>query len=458
MRPRVAVLGTFDVDNYGDHLFPRVAVAELTKRLPGATVDCYAPFGPLHPTRFSGGPPIRPLGPWEPGRLDHFADTYDGVLVGGGELLHLNDPLLAGFYGVERAEVDLVRPSRWFLEGLGRVREERCPVLWHAIGVPFDLSEAQATRVRAALAHRPPPVVRDPLSRDRLLAAGVLPPVDVAPDSGLLVDRLFDEGELDDRLDRLRARGVHPDGPTLVVQGCDLLVPFAGRIADVVGRLARANGLELVLLETGRCRGDGAFADAIARRLGSTPHVRTPADADLADVAAVLASAGLFVGSSLHGAITSLVHGRPFVVVNLGDESKLRGFVRSCGLQHRMVEDVADIEPVATAALGEPPLRELVTHLQSAVDAHFDAVASTIVEAMERRPPTERVPAPADLERSALLAHVDTLRSELAEARSAAAEAGCEVDRLRSTRTFRYLAPVRQLRRRWLALAGRRRP
>ncbi|HUP87470.1 MAG TPA: polysaccharide pyruvyl transferase family protein [Acidimicrobiales bacterium] len=457
MRPRVAVLGTFDVDNYGDHLFPRIAVAELTRRLPGATVDCYGPFGPLHPTRFTGGPPIRPLGPWEDGRLDRFADTYHGMVVGGGELLHLDDLLLAGFYGVEPAEVELVQPSRWFLEGVGAAREERCPVLWHAIGVPYDLSCTQAARVRSALAHRAPPVVRDAFSRDRLLAAGVLPPVVVAPDSGLLVDRLWDGDELEDRLRRLRARGRHPEESALVVQGCDLLVPWADAIAGAARRLARAHAMHLVLLETGCCRGDAVFADAVARRLGQEPHHRIPADADLADVAAVLATAGLFVGSSLHGAITALVHGRPFVVMNLGIESKLRGFARSAGLHHRVVEDIDAIGPVATAALREPPLVELVADLQAQVDRHFDALASAIVEAMEMRPPTERAPAPGDLERTALLAHVDTLRSELAEARAVAADAGSEVERLRATRTFRYAAPLRAARRSWLALAERRR-
>src|SRR3954451_640823 len=98
MPARVAVVGTFDVDNYGDHLFPRIAGAELERRIPGVTVDCYSPFGLLHPTRFSkepGAPLIRPLGPWREERLDRFASVYDAGGVGGGELLHPHDPVLA---------------------------------------------------------------------------------------------------------------------------------------------------------------------------------------------------------------------------------------------------------------------------------------------------------------------------------------------------------------------------
>src|SRR5689334_21104966 len=139
MTARVAVVGTFDVDNYGDHLFPRIAALELGRRIPALVVDCWSPFGLLHPTRFGGG--AFPLGPWRPDRPDRFAAVYDAFVVGGGERLHLNDPLLASLYGVEPSEVAMVQPSRWFLEGLGGgEREQSCPVLWNALGVPFDLS------------------------------------------------------------------------------------------------------------------------------------------------------------------------------------------------------------------------------------------------------------------------------------------------------------------------------
>ena len=445
MRPRVALVGTFDVDNYGDHLFPRIAVRELTRRLPDATVDCYAPFGPLHPTRLRGGPLVRPLGPWIEQRLDEFASTYDAVVVGGGELLHLNDPLLAAFYGVERSEIDLVQPSRWFLEGLGAAREASCPVLWHAVGVPYDLDDQQSARVRAALAHRTPPVVRDHRSKERLLAAGVVPPVVVVPDSGLLVDRLFDGADLERRRRRLGL----PEGPSIVVQGCDLAVPWAAAIAREAAAIAGARGWSVVLAETGRCRGDAVFADAVAAALVDGACHRVPADAGVEDIAAVLSSAELFLGSSLHGAITALAYGRPFVLVNLGDESKLRGFVASVGLEDRLAEDVGDIAGAALAALRSPVPAELVASLQADVDRHFDALASAIVEAMERRAPDERPPRPpADLECSALLAHVEVLRRELADARA-------EVGRIRATRGYRLLAPARAARARWLA-AGRR--
>src|SRR6267142_1628578 len=101
---RVALWGTFDVDNYGDHLFPRLAAA------------------------------------------------HHLVVVGGGELIHLHDPLLAAVYGTSTDELHRMAPSRFFVEGLGPELEADCPVVWHAVGVPWAPDEEQAERLRGALA------------------------------------------------------------------------------------------------------------------------------------------------------------------------------------------------------------------------------------------------------------------------------------------------------------------
>src|SRR5947207_2438896 len=172
--PRVALFGTFDVDNYGDHLFPRVAAPELGRRLPG-------------------------------------------------------------------------------------------------VGVPWAPSGDGGRRLRAALAARPYVTVRDRHSAQRLAEAGVERPIEVVPDSALLLDRILPPRALRDRLDRLRREGFYPGtvlrpgdgsagGPApLVVQGCDLLQPHLGAVVGAMTRwqAGRPIPLEVVVIETGRCRGDG---------------------------------------------------------------------------------------------------------------------------------------------------------------------------------------------------------
>jgi polysaccharide pyruvyl transferase WcaK-like protein len=383
--PRLAVWGTFDVDNYGDHLFPRIARRELTRRLPGAVVDALSPFGATHPTRFDDpAHPVEPFGEPTPARLDELADRLDLVLVGGGELLHLNDPLLQHFYDVAPEALARTRPSHWFLEGLGAAAEARCPVVWHGIGVPFAYDEAQADRVRRAVAHRRWATVRDHDSHDRLVAVG-LPAaleVEVVPDSGLLVDRLLGDPERSAREARLRRDGALPPAGTgaLVLQGCDLLVPHAADVAAALAPELADGSVEAVLLETGRCRRDGDYADALATALSGQGIAarRVPPDAPLEDVVTVLAAAGAVVGSSLHAAITAVAHRRPFVVLNLGGEAKLDGFADQAGFEKHVIHRVDDLPSTLAAVRTQPPEEAQVRALQAAVDRHFDRVAALV--------------------------------------------------------------------------------
>jgi hypothetical protein len=397
----VAVWGTFDVDNYGDHLFPRIARRELAARLPGVEVDAFSPVGSTrHPTRLDDPEvvgEVRGFGHRTPARVAALAATYDAVVVGGGELLHLDDVLLRHFYAVDPDELDRIRPSAWFVEGLGADGERSCPVLWHGLGVPFDLAgdPAKAARVRAALAHRSWASVRDPYSAARLRDAGVGEDVtiDVVPDSGLLVDRLLDDGERARRLEALRRRGAFPVADAaLVVQGCDLLVGAAPAIAAALAPRLDEGGVAPVLLETGRCRQDAQFADALAAALpGHVAVHRVPADVTVPDIAAVLGAAAAVVSSSLHAAVTAVAHRRPFVVMNLGAESKLDGFGVRCGFEKHVVDDVRDLDAALTLALTPPPEEEHVEALQAEVDAHFDRLAGMVAASAAARPWAKRL-------------------------------------------------------------------
>ncbi|MGH9011552.1 MAG: polysaccharide pyruvyl transferase family protein, partial [Acidimicrobiia bacterium] len=375
----IGVLGTFDVDNYGDHLFPRVAEHELGRRLSEAVVTSYSPYGRLHPTPLDGGRAAEPLGPWTPERAAELAEAHDLLVVGGGELIHLNDPLLAPVYDTTPDELRRMAPSRWFVEGLGPELEARCPVVWHGLGVPWAPGEEEAGRLRAALAHRPYVTVRDRASAQRLAAAGVERAVEVVPDSALLINRILPPASLSAFLDRLRTAGGYPPPgtPPVLLQGCDLLMPHLEDVVVAVERwrVAQVDCGPLLALETGRCRGDGLFADAVERAVGSRHVWRLPAGPAVEDLAAVIGGGEVFVGSSLHGAITALAYGRPFVLLNLHGEAKLDGFGDLTGLGGRVVHRAADIPAALEEAVADPTPAGLLDSLQRRLDRHFDRLA-----------------------------------------------------------------------------------
>jgi lipopolysaccharide transport system ATP-binding protein len=381
---RIGLWGTFDVQNYGDALFPRIGRMELRRRLPHARVWHFSPLGREHPTRFDGGEPAEPLGRYAPERLAALAEQLDCVIVGPGEIIHDHDWELAPHYGRSPEELTDLGPSRYFIEGLGPELEAECPVLWHAVGLPFDIPSDQRLRYREALSGRPYVSVRDDISRERLAAAGVDRQVEVVPDPALLVNRLFPQELLDRRLRYLRAIGAYPvRGPALVVQGSRTLVESVPELAPAIAAVAEELGVPVAVVETGPSHGDGEFAEALAARLpGETHRVTNVGVEDLA--AAIGASAG-FIGNSLHGNITAFVYGRPHVILGMSGSSKLQGFAAMVEAEEALAER-PDAVPASFRAMAElGPRPDVLTGLQRRVEKGFDRLAEIARAAAARR-------------------------------------------------------------------------
>jgi polysaccharide pyruvyl transferase WcaK-like protein len=476
---RLGLWGSFDVENYGDALFPRLARHELGRRLPGAVVRSFGLVGDRAPSRFDGGP-IEPLGEPTPERLTELAGSLDLVIVGAGEIIHVRDEEWAAYYPI--ADAAGIAPSRFFVDGLGPGLEEECPVVWHAVGVPFDIDPPQAPRFRRALADRPHVSVRDRASRERLRAAGVTREIAVVPDPAVLLPRVLPPETLRERVRGLRAEGAFPAADrVLAVQASRAHLPQLDAIAAAVRRLAGRIDAVPLLVETGPCHGDGEFATALADRLPDAARLGPAGTVDL--TAAIAGSVG-FVGVSLHGNIAALGYGRPHVVLGMNGESKLWGLAAALGDPDVVVRSADEIPDAFEASAAASPRLDGVRELQERADAQFDALAEVArrtpgrpargqvgdralrdaYEARGRRLVAERWRmadrlSATEEELAAAHEEQDRLRGEIARReerireleREVAGKQG-ELDRLLATRTFRYTAAARRLYGRLRAL------
>jgi lipopolysaccharide transport system ATP-binding protein len=490
---RIGAWGTFDLDNFGDMLFPRITRRELECRLPGADVRLFAPYGREHPVRWDGGEPSEPLGVWSKERLAELATDLDCVAIGGGEIIHTRDALLAPCYGVEDPEIEVRAPSRFFIDGLGPELEAGCPTLWSAVGIPFDFSTDEAARIRTALARRPYVAVRDERSRTRLEAAGVEREIDIVPDLGFLLPRLLSGSLLRKRLDYLRLMGWYPpEGEAVIVQRNRDLLRLVPAIASALRRLLEDRpGASLVIAETGPCHGDDEFGNVLFSALPARTY-RLPGIAGIEDLTAAIASSAGFIGVSLHGNITAFAYGRPHIILNPSDQSKLDGLAEIVETPEALVSDPDDLPKAFEYVASRAPRPDLLTRLQAAVDIHFDRIAVCAVRAAEERVdgPTTGAPPPALVarltelerrlagmltaheargrrlmaERLAFADHVHDLREELsaqltsrfeeelarlaeevAWLREVVADKENHIRLLETSRTYRYTAPLRSV-------------
>jgi polysaccharide pyruvyl transferase WcaK-like protein len=406
---RVGLWGTFDLENVGDMLYPRIVRRELERRVPRIELVPFSPIGYVGYNRFEdpSEEPAAPLGRWSPERLEELAGGIGVLAIGGGEILHDRDEELAPHYGLPLADLRALQTHRFFAEGLV---DHGVPTAWLSIGVPFDPGPTLGERLRAAMARAASVTVRDEASRKRLMAAGVGGPIDVAPDLGFLASRLLPQDAIDRRLADLRARGAYPaDRGALLIQGSVSLLPHAEAIATQVAELLEARDVAPLLVETGPIHGDGRFAERMAELLPGEPR-RLPSDAGSDDLLAAIASSHGFVGSSLHGAVIAASFGRPWLMLNLAGQAKLPGVAATVDADDRVVDDPSAIAAAFARAVEDTGAADRIAQAARSLDEQLDRLAelatSTAVRACPPAVPRVTAPHPgtpdADRDRMAL--------------------------------------------------------
>lgn len=296
---RFGIFGTFDVENYGDLLFPLIAEAELSRRL-----------GPLTLTKYSYHEKSRPSWPYAVHSLTQLpgdALELDGAIIGGGHVIRFDKAVAPGYQPPSRA---IHHPTGYWLTPALMARDAGLPVVWNAPGVHGEVPAWAKPLMTLAMSTSSYVSVRDQASRRALAPYARDVPVHVVPDSAFGVGQLVDVHRPSAELSRLRET-LAANGPYILVQASSALAPFARFVRDHAGH-ARGGplslrGHRLVALPVCPIHGDhDAVFDADLpqiQRLGAWP--------DPLVLAELIAHASAVVGVSLHLAITALAFGVP---------------------------------------------------------------------------------------------------------------------------------------------------
>ncbi|WP_439597758.1 polysaccharide pyruvyl transferase family protein [Falsiroseomonas sp.] len=360
--PRDAALfGTFDVANYGDLLFPHVLAHLLGDGL--ATLRCYSPRG--------GAPawadcwPARPLA----------AFTEDAAprlcLIGGGNIIHASPTPLPDYAGVF-GRSDFTYASLWLGASI-LAAQAGARLAWNAPGLPFPVEGAWARGLRDLVLPTADHVaLRDEASRVYLGA-----PAEIVPDTALKLSSVWPaESLLATARDAFTSRGMAVPARWIAVHLNDRYIGGDLRAAcAVVDRIAARLQAVPVLLAIGPCHGDDALArQAMAHLEGPALLVDQPEG--LRQIAALIAHAEAYLGSSMHGLITALSYGRPGIAIARTRMVKFLGLLEPIGESARLQESWADAEAVA-AALLQPLPQATHARLQAAM-ARIDAHAAVL--------------------------------------------------------------------------------
>lgn len=322
-------LGTFDVSNFGDLIFPIIMKKELE-----STYFTIIPTSPVG------------------GKVEHLSDApvsvgisdisktgnnIGAVLIGGGNIIHIQPTKNELYTNKERqglAYSDLwAGPAYWLPEDV--------PIIWNAPGVPSSFNKAQKKVVQHALQRADYISVRDPQSRAHLIE--ICPDLNIAvvPDTAWQIDKLWPYEELKGvRRDLFKRLGTPEPKRSIIIHLNRRYFEgkSTGEIASVIDDLAQKLDVLPILIGFAPCHGDDVLATEVGAAMHSNPVVLHQASA-LKEIAACIASANFYAGSSMHGLIVSSSYGVPGVCIAKRNLTKFAGLLSLSNLPNFVVEN-----------------------------------------------------------------------------------------------------------------------
>jgi GT2 family glycosyltransferase/spore maturation protein CgeB len=362
-RPVVGVVGTFDVANFGDLLFPLLVEHELARRV-----------GPIEVRRFSHRPMRSPPWPYEVrpiGDLILGVDELDLLVVGGGHLVRF-DATVAPNY--EAVETGIPHPGGYWLSPSLLAASAGVPVAWNAVGVsPGTPSWARPllARVLDAVDYL---AVRDGDSLAELQAVSPTSQARIVPDSAFGIAAYLEERTPAPT----PAEAAIAGRPYVIVQPSKGLRPIAGQLLEALPALQRA-GIAVVELPISPVLGDEPGL------LGPMPDgtVRVEPWPEPAALARLIAGAKAVVAHSFHCSVVALAHGVPLFRAATPEGTKYHALGSFAGV--RTVGDQDDLATALLEAQRRPASSDVVEQL-SQLGEHWDRLAGLL----EAREPAHR--------------------------------------------------------------------
>ena len=349
--PAIGIVGTFDVQNFGDLLFPLLAERELRERLGDVTVTAYSHGEMARPDWPFAVRPLARLG------QDLDEQGLDVVIVGGGHLVRFDKNVAPGYGSTSPA---VHHPTGYWLTPTLVAGAAGVPVAWNALGASPDTPAWARPLVAAALQVASYVSVRDEPSARELRAVASSVDVEVVPDTAFGVTRLLGAEPKDDL-----SGIVSP--PYVVVQATPNLRVHAQRIAAAAEPLQEA-GITLVELAVSPALGDRGGKLGIGRPLLLEPWAQPLL------LTEVIGRAEAVIAFSLHLSIAAVVQGVPVYRP-----------ATALGEKYELLEQFANVhtwdctaKPLVFGDLGRHAPGAEVEAVEARLGQHWDAIASLV--------------------------------------------------------------------------------
>ncbi len=362
---KIAQIGTFDVENFGDLLFPTV----LENRFQNYSVDLFSPVGDMEK-------------PFEKNRyvysIRQFEECckkqkYRVVLIGGGDIIRVDRNIAVDYLSNYEASVAL-----WQYPVL-IANKYNIPVVFNNPGIPMPFSKYEQQLTKLLLQNVDYISVRDHRSKEYLQKCGVTD-VQVIPDTVYSIPEYFKKEELHQIKADLVEKSVLPAWDNYIIfQHNTVNEEDLQELRKILDWLTKEKTYNVLLMPIGYVHSDSKFMEKLMdegnERLFFCKEKLTPKE-----MCAVLSMSSGYIGTSMHGAIVSYAYGKQIVSINTAKMSKITGFLELIHKEDAEVHHIKELKDVVEKQFSITYQKEDYDQVCQKIEGHFRYIEENYID------------------------------------------------------------------------------
>lgn len=333
---RVAQVGSFDVENYGDLLFTDVFEHEIREQIPNIEIVLFSPKNVVKPfTRKTQVYSVFDL------EEMHLSNRFDAIVIGGGDVIRIDNFVTPGYSNSYDAATLF-----WQFPILVANRY-KIPVLFNNPGVPRKFPIEQRTIVSKFLQTVDYCSVRDKESMNILISCGG-ENVTYSPDTVMLIDNLYNRDALIKNYSRLVMDNIVPQlNNYIVIQHYIHYIDdqeYVSSLKKFVKYIISDTDYNILMVPIGYVHNDIEFMKKIT--VESDRVVLFDGKLSPYDMLSVFVNSKGYIGTSLHGIITNSAYKIPIIALNVPRLIKVSGYLELIGKEDIEVNNIDDLKEV----------------------------------------------------------------------------------------------------------------
>lgn len=315
-KTKIAQIGAFDVENFGDLLFPEVLKKQLGSDY---DIDLFSPLGGKKPFDNVEVFPVSSL------ETKIIQNKYKGIIIGGGDLIRTDQKIYIknDVYGYS------VDPSlELWAYPIILANKYNIPVMLNSVGITNDFNNSEKFLVKTLLGSVDYISTRDTEGNNTLKKIGIFN-VPTVPDTVLTIRDVYSDDELNNNYKSLKTKEIIPQiNDYIIFQHNSTNIDDSKYYNNIVNLIKKVSEKHKVLLmPIGYIHDDDKILNKIAKeKINNVYTIKSGVKLSPKDMISIIKNSYGYIGTSMHGAVVSYVYEKKILILNSMDSKKLHGF------------------------------------------------------------------------------------------------------------------------------------